>query len=90
LRTSLLLSRREGIGAAHGTGTRVDATARIEESILWDDVEVGAGSMLRQCIVTDGARVPEDTSWVGVTLRRANGELAPGERRIGELAVASL
>lgn len=90
LRTSLLLSRREGSGTARGTGTRVDATARIEDSILWDDVEVGAGSMLRRCIVTDGARVPEDTSWVGVTLRRANGELAPGERRIGELAVASL
>jgi mannose-1-phosphate guanylyltransferase len=89
LRTSLLLSRREGIDA-HGTGTRVDATARIEDSILWDDVEVGAGSMLRQCIVTDGARVPEDTSWVGVTLRRANGELAPGERRIGDLAIASI
>jgi hypothetical protein len=46
--------------------------------------------MLTQCIVTDGARVPADTSWVGVTLRRADGELAPGERRIGELAIASI
>jgi NDP-sugar pyrophosphorylase family protein len=90
LRTSLLLSRREGTGAARGTGTRVDATARVEDSILWDDVEVGAGSMLRECIVTDGARVPEDTSWVGVTLRRADGQLAPGEKRIGDLAVASI
>jgi hypothetical protein len=34
--------------------------------------------------------VPADTSWVGVTLRCAAGELAPGERRIGELAVSSL
>jgi NDP-sugar pyrophosphorylase family protein len=90
LRTSLLLARRESAGAAYGRGTRVAATARIEDSVLWDDVEVGAGSMLRQCIVTDGARVPEDTSWVGVTLRRANGELAPGERRIGDLAIASI
>jgi NDP-sugar pyrophosphorylase family protein len=90
LRTSLLLARREDLGTVHGRGTRVDATARIEASVLWDDVEVGPGTMLRQCIVTDGARVPEDTSWVGVTLRRANGELASGERRIGELAVASL
>ena len=30
------------------------------------------------------------TSWQGVTLRRAGGELAPGEQRIGELAVAAL
>jgi NDP-sugar pyrophosphorylase family protein len=90
LRTSLLFSRREGSGALYGAGTRVDPSARVEESILWDDVEIGAGSMLRQCIVTDGARVPEDTSWIGVTVRRAAGELAPGERRIGDLAIASI
>jgi len=90
LRTSLLLSRREGTGAARGAGTRVDASARVDDSVLWDDVEVGAGSMLTQCIVTDGARVPDDTSWVGVTLRRADGQLAPGERRIGDLAIASI
>ena len=90
LRTSLLLSSREGRGVAQGAGTRVDPTARIEDSILWDDVEVGEGSLLKQCIVTDGARVPEDTSWIGVTLRRADGDLAPGERRIGDLAIASI
>lgn len=90
LRTSLMLARREGGAPAPGARTRIDPTARIEASILWDDVQVGAGSMLRQCIVTDGARVPDDTSWTGVTLRSATGELAPGERRIGDLAVASL
>ena len=90
LQTSLLLSQREGTGAAHGAGTRVDATARVEDSVLWDDVEVGPGSMLKQCIVTDGARVPAETSWIGVTLRRADTQLAPGERRIGDLAIASI
>src|SRR6185503_17064393 len=54
LRTSLQLSQREGTGAARGAGTRVDASARVDDSVLWDDVEVGAGSMLKQCIVTDG------------------------------------
>ena len=90
LRTSLLLSQREGTGAAHGEGTRVDATARVEDSVLWDDVDVGPGSMLKQCIVTDGARVPAETSWIGVTLRRADNQIAPGERRIGDLAIASI
>ena len=90
LRTSLLLSSREGTGVALGARTRVDPTARIEDSILWDDVQVGEGSLLKQCIVTDGARVPEDTSWIGVTLRRADGDLAPSERRIGDLAIASI
>lgn len=90
LRASLLLARREGGAPLQGARARVDPTARVEESILWDDVEVGAGSMLRGCIVADGARVPDDTSWIGVTLRQAIGELAPGERRVGDLAVASL
>jgi NDP-sugar pyrophosphorylase family protein len=90
LRTSLLLSNREGTGVALGPGTRVDTNARIEDSILWDDVQVGKGSLLKQCIVTDGAHVPEDTSWIGVMLRRADGDLAPGERRIGDLAIASI
>ena len=90
LRTSLLLARREGGAPLLGARARVDPTAHVEDSILWDDVEVGAGSMLRACIVADGARVPSDTSWTGVTLRAAGEDLAPGERRIGELAVASL
>ena len=90
LRTSLLIARREGGEPLRGVRTRVDPTARVEDSILWDDVDVGAGSMLRGCIVADGARVPGDTSWIGVILRQAPGGLAPGERRVGELAVAVL
>lgn len=90
LHTSLIFARREAGATTHDARVRIAATARVEASVLWDDVEVGAGSLLRQCIVTDGVRVPADTSWTGVTLRQANGDLAPGERRIGELAVASL
>jgi NDP-sugar pyrophosphorylase family protein len=90
LRTSLLVAGREGNAPLHGARTTVDATAHIEESVLWDDVEVGAGSLVRQCIVMDGTRVPAETSWIGVTLRTASAQLAPGERRIGDLAVASL
>ena len=90
LSTSRLLARREGSATLHGLRTRIDATARIEDSVLWDDVEVGARATLRACIVTDGVRVPDDTSWAGVSVRSAAGELAPDERRIGELAVGAL
>ena len=58
--------------------------------MLWDDVVVEDGAMLRECVVTDGVRVPADTSWHGVTIRNASGDLAPGERRIEGLAIASL
>ena len=89
LQTSLLLGSREG-RTTHGRNTRVHASARVEDSVLWDDVEVGEGTLLRQCIVTDGVRVPADTSWIGVTMRQPNGELAPGERVIEGLAISSL
>lgn len=89
LDTSLALAEREG----HGTrGARVEVApdAQVVRSILWDDVVVEPGSMLKECVVTDGVRVPADTSWHGVTLRVPAGEIAPCERRIGDLAVASL
>jgi NDP-sugar pyrophosphorylase family protein len=89
LKTALLLAAREG-GVTRGARARIAAGARVEDTILWDDVEVGDGALLRHCIVTDGARVPADTSWVGVTIRRADGELAPNEKRIEDLAIASL
>jgi len=89
LQTSLAIAEREG-RSSHGARVQIAAGARIERSILWDDVVVEAGSMLRECIVADGVRVPSDTSWRGVTLRVADGQLADGERQIGDLAVGSL
>jgi len=94
LQTALLLRDREAGASARpfdiGAGSTIAESARIENSILWDDVEVGDGAMLRECVVTDGAQVPGDTSWIGVSIRRFEGDLAPHERRIGDLAVASL
>ena len=90
LETATRLAAREDRPLAAGARSRVDPTARLDGTILWDDVVVEAGVLLRQCVVTDGVRVPADTSWHGVTMRVAQGDLAPGERRINGLAIASL
>ena len=90
LETSLRIAEREGAQDSAGARGTLHAGARVERSILWDDVVIEEGAMLKECIVTDAVRVPADTSWHGVTMRVPDGELAPGERRIGELAVASL
>jgi mannose-1-phosphate guanylyltransferase len=90
LATSLLLGEREGVAFDAGRDCRVAPTARLIRSVLWDDVIVEDGASLRETIVTDGVRVPAHTSWHGVTLRAVTGELAPGEKRIGDLAVSSL
>jgi NDP-sugar pyrophosphorylase family protein len=89
LQTALQLAARSD-DALRGTRTHVDATAHVEDSVLWDDVTVEAGASLRRCVVTDEARVPAGTSWTGMVLRRADGRLAPGEERVGDLAIAPI
>jgi mannose-1-phosphate guanylyltransferase len=90
LESSLVIGAREGRQIDIGTRSQVAPSARLDRSILWDDVVVEEGAMLRESIVTDGARVPADTSWHGVILRQADGTLVRGEKQIGQLAVSSL
>jgi NDP-sugar pyrophosphorylase family protein len=77
-------------GSAYHQRADIAADARVERSVLWDDVVVEPGAMLKECVVTDGVVVPADTSWHGVTLRVPDGELAPGERIIEGLAIGPI
>lgn len=90
LATSLQFSGREAGRGLVGARSAVDRSADVEQSILWDDVTVEEGVMLKECVVTDGVRVPADTSWHGVSLRVARGPLEPGEREYDGLAIATL
>ena len=89
LSTSLQFARREG-GQRLGDRSVIDPAATVQDSILWDDVTVEAGAMLKECVVTDGVRVPADTSWHGVSLRVCRGPLDTGEREYDGLAIAAL
>ena len=90
LATSLQFATQEPASSLIGAGTTIDSSAHIEQSVLWDDVTVEAGAMLRHCVVADGVRVPADTSWNGVSLRVARGDLIDGEREFDGLAIATL
>jgi len=50
---------------AVGDRVRIDPTARLARSIVWDDVEVSRDVVLDECLVTDGVTVP-----AGATYRR--------------------
>ena len=89
LNTALIIAERERVPLS-GAGSRIHVSARVERSVLWDDVLVEDGAMLKECVVADGVVVPADTSWHGVTLRVPTPELAAGERVIEGLAVCSL
>jgi NDP-sugar pyrophosphorylase family protein len=90
LASSLRIARREG-GAARlvGPGSHTAPAAHVARTILWDDVQVGAGADLTECIVTDGVRVPSGARFRRVALvRRIDHEPGPGEEVCGEAVAA--
>ncbi len=60
------LALAEGPEALRAADARVAADASVEQSVLWEDVQVGSGARLSECVVMNGARVPE-----GFQARRA-------------------
>ena len=72
-RTSLACAAAEKNPAALVAPTaRIDATARVTRSILWDDVQVNGAAQLDECIVTDGVIVPEGTVYRRAILLRGD------------------
>jgi len=59
-------ARESHPGVISGRRVSVASTARVSQSILWDDIEVSPDAVLDDCVVTDGVRVP-----AGAHYRRA-------------------
>jgi NDP-sugar pyrophosphorylase family protein len=62
LETARTIANREGRALDRGRNCRVAHDARIDSTILWNDVTVGAGASLSNCVVTDGVTVPAGSS----------------------------
>lgn len=73
------------IGAAEGNprqiGHRsfVDRSARIADSVIWEDVTVGAGAALERCIVADGVTIEAGASFRNSAIIERGGELVVTE-----------
>jgi NDP-sugar pyrophosphorylase family protein len=83
LRTSLELAAEAGRpdGPRCGRHVHVHDSARVERSVLWDDVVVEAGARLIECVVADGVTIPAGAEFT----RRA---IVRGDE--GDLLVAPL
>jgi NDP-sugar pyrophosphorylase family protein len=68
-------TRLGGNAQLQGARVRVDPTAQLDGAILWDDVEVGAGARLEECIVTDGAVIPAGAHYRRATIVGAGSAL---------------
>ena len=60
LRTSLELAEADGRlnRPRWGRNARVEPSARITRSVLWDNVTVGADAMIVECVLADGVTIP--------------------------------
>lgn len=91
LRTVLAVAREEGLEAPpRGMRSRVDPSARLVRTVVWDDVIVGPGCDLADCIVTDGVTVPPGARISGQILLTQDQGRPPASARVvapGLLAV---
>ena len=78
-----------------GRGSVVHPSAYLERSVLWDDVTVGAGCVVTDCVLTDGVRLVSGTRLdrrAVVCTPPAPGETTtlPGATRAGDLLVVPI
>ncbi len=60
LATSLALAAADGRAdrPRWGRGVRVDPSARVRRSVLWDAVTIAAGAEIVECVIADGVAIP--------------------------------
>jgi NDP-sugar pyrophosphorylase family protein len=88
LDTSLALARLEGDHMAGGLRALVSPSAEIIGSALWDDVSVGDGARLVDCIACDGVTIPSGASYERSAIVRGEGLVPAADERLeGDLLI---
>ena len=91
LAAALALARAEGLAApAAGERCAIDGAARLVRTAVWDDVVIGAGCRLTDCIVADGVRIPPGSTFDRQIITAAGGTPPAGARRAGDLWLSPL
>ena len=81
LRTSLELAAVEGDRLV-SRGARIDPSAVVERTAVWDDVTIGAGARLDECIVADHVRIPAGAQYARCAIVLARTQPSGNEERI--------
>jgi mannose-1-phosphate guanylyltransferase len=68
------IGRSIAAGPTMGRSARIDASARVTGSILWDDVEVGRDAVVDECIVTDRVVIPDGAEYRRAVLIRGEAD----------------
>jgi mannose-1-phosphate guanylyltransferase len=68
LDTAITLCAREGLALDRGAGGSVAPDAVLTDTILWNNVTIGAGASLTRCVVADGVTVAPGATHVESSL----------------------
>jgi mannose-1-phosphate guanylyltransferase len=91
LETSAQLAAVEGDRMATGQRLRIDGALSVVRSAVWDDVTIGAGAELIDCVVCDGAHIPARARYRRCAIVPAAGRRpAAGERVEGGLLIRNV
>lgn len=91
LRTSLDLAAAEGDRLVAGANVRISESAHVSRSAVWDDVTIGDGATLVECVVGDGAHVPARAAYRRCAIVPADACEPKGLERIeGDLLIAPI
>jgi NDP-sugar pyrophosphorylase family protein len=91
LNTSVQLAAIEGDRMVSGRNIRIDPSARLHRSAVWDDVTIGADAELVECVVGDGAVVPAGARFRRCAIVPAAGRHPErGERVAGGLLISEI
>lgn len=82
LQTSIDLADAEGDRLTAGANVRISESAMLSRTVVWDDVTVGDGASLVECVVADGARVPARSSYRRCAILPAAACEPKGDERI--------
>jgi NDP-sugar pyrophosphorylase family protein len=64
-----------------GERSRIGADARVEEAVLWERVDVGAGAVLRGCVIGADARIGPRAE-IGPDIVLESGAVVPEHARL--------
>ena len=91
LETSAQLAAIEGDRMATGQRLRIDDTASVVRSAVWDDVTIGTGAELIDCVVCDGAHIPAGARYRRCAIVPGGGRRPEaGERLEGDLLIRDI
>lgn len=71
----LSIGKAEGDVLQIGRRSVIERSAKVTDSVIWDDVTVGAGATIERCVVADGVKIPSGASFRNCAIIQRNGEI---------------